>query len=110
MRSTVKFVGVLCAVLVASALLGGCSTDDSALDNTFSCSGGGTTLRCISNTQYCEQAYSGSVATGARCLALPTGCSGSPCDNCLRSGTGGIIQCSSIAIGSTRATTVNVRN
>ena len=73
MRSTVRFVGVLCAMLVASALLGGCSTDDGALDNTFSCSG-------------------------------------SPCDNCLRSGTGGIIQCSSIAIGSTRATTVNVRN
>lgn len=106
MRSMLKLAGPLCAAL----LLGGCSGDTGALDDTFTCTGGGMTLRCIASAQYCEQATNGSVATGAACRSLPSSCSGNPCNNCLASGSNGIILCSSITLGSSRATTVNVRN
>lgn len=104
MRSMVKLVGALLAML----LLGGCGGDTT--DDSFSCTGGSVALRCIASTQYCEQATNGSVATGAVCRSIPAGCVGNPCNSCLMSGTGGIILCSTITLGDARATTVNVRS
>jgi hypothetical protein len=110
MRTAAKWIGVACAVLWASATLGACSTDDSALDNTFSCSGGATTLRCIAATQYCERAMDGATSTGAACRSIPsTGCSGNPCNNCLMMGTNGIITCTAYTLGSSYAATAVVR-
>ena len=106
-RATAGFLRAVGAALLASALLTACSTDDT--DSTFGCTGGGTTLNCLANTQYCEQASDGTTTTGARCLAVPTGCAANPCDDCLRSGANGILVCSSIRFGTTRATTVSVR-
>jgi hypothetical protein len=109
MKTTIRFIGVMAAALATSALLGACSTEDSALDNTFSCSGGGSTMQCLSASQYCEQASNGTTVTRAVCLARPAGCATNPCDDCLRTGTNGIILCTSITFGTTRATTVTVR-
>lgn len=105
MRSMVKLAGALLAML----LLGGCGGDTTDNDS-FSCTGGSVTLRCIASTQYCEQATNGSVATGAACRSIPSGCTGNPCNSCLMSGSNGIILCSSITLGDARATTVNVRS
>ena len=107
MRSMVKLVGAMLAML-AMLLLGGCGGDTT--DDSFSCTGGSVALRCIASTQYCEQATNGSVATGAACRSIPAGCVGNPCNSCLMSGTGGIINCSTITLGDARATTVNVRS
>ena len=109
MRSSMKFIGVVCAVLGASALLTACGTDDSATADTFGCTGGTTSLRCVVNTQYCEQASDGTTTTTARCLAVPAGCTDSPCGNCLMSGSNGITTCTSARFGTSRATTVTVR-
>ena len=94
-------------VVFATSLLVACGGDDS--DTTFSCSGGGTTVNCLSSTQYCERASTDFVTyTRAACVALPAGCVDSPCSNCLASGTNGITRCSSITFGSSRSTTVTV--
>ncbi len=96
-------------VVFATSLLVACGGDDST-DSTFSCNGGGTTMNCLSNTQYCELATTdGTTITRAACMALPSGCVDSPCGNCLSSGTNGIISCSSIRFGTNRSTTVTVR-
>lgn len=108
MRSMVKLVGAVVA-MVAMLAMGGCGGDTTD-DDSFGCTGGGVTLRCIASTQYCEQATNGSVATGAACRSIPAGCAGNPCNSCLMSGTGGIILCSTITLGDARATTVNVRS
>ena len=109
MRTAARFIGVVCAVLGAAAGLTACG-GDSSTDTTFGCSGGGTNMTCLANTQYCEQATSSGTITRATCRALPTGCSGDPCANCLMSGSNGIIQCLSIPFGSARVATVSVRN
>lgn len=109
MRTTARIIGVMCVALGASALLTACGGDDTSLDDTFSCTGGGTTLRCIANTQYCEQATDGTMTSAARCLAVPAGCAENPCSSCLASGSNGILVCSSLRVGTARATTVSVR-
>jgi hypothetical protein len=110
MRTTARVFGVVCAVLWASATLGACSTNDSTLDGTFTCSGGTTTLRCIAASQYCERAMDGATATGAACRSTPTtGCSGNPCNNCLAMGTNGIITCTAYTLNGGYAATAVVR-
>lgn len=101
---------VRCLVVVCAASWLAACGGEASTDSTFSCSGGGTTMSCVSNAQYCEQAADGSgTVTRVACLAVPAGCSGNPCSSCLASGTNGIITCSSIAIGANRSTTVTVR-
>lgn len=106
MRTT-RFIGVVGAVLCASALLGACGGDGS--DDTFGCSGGGVTVSCIATAQYCEQVGDGTTTTGAACRAVPAGCGDDPCRGCLAMGSNGILTCNSIPFGTSRATTVTVR-
>lgn len=96
-------------LVVVFALVGAGCGGDASTDSTFSCSGGGTTMNCLSTTQYCEQASDGTTVTRAMCVTVPAGCGDNPCSGCLASGTNGIIGCSSIRIGTNRSTTVTVR-